>query len=88
MFEKKKDPGLELEEPESLIFRLFSGWKRGAEGQSRTDTGLPPAMLRPQFLRKGQNPIRQRTHARRADYRRKLALTIYAPRFPGGPRQN
>jgi len=32
--------------------------------------------------------VHLRTHARRADYRRKLVLTIYAPRFPGGPRQN
>ncbi len=43
--------------------------------------GNPPYVMRldfdsPQFLRKGQNPIHQRTHARRADYRRKLALTI------------
>ena len=39
---EKKDPGPELVRPESLIFCLFRGWKLGAEGRGRTDTGLPP----------------------------------------------
>ena len=42
---KKKDPGPELVGPESLISRLLHAWKRGAEGQSRTDTGLPPPVF-------------------------------------------
>ena len=47
MLGQKKDPGLELVGPESLIFRLSCGWKRGAEGQGqgRTDTGLPPPVF-------------------------------------------
>ena len=44
---KKKDPGHQAAGPESLILRLFHGWKQGTGGQGLTDMVLRPLVFEP-----------------------------------------